>query len=71
MPNSLNSYTGINYNADDWIIYLNLTNKQTCFIAAQEGSFLKVALNVSIYIPPPWKGHKSREYTECKSALSI
>lgn len=53
MPDSVNDYTGINYNANDWIIYHSLANKQTCFIAAQEESLLTVALNVSIYIPPP------------------
>lgn len=53
-PDNLNNYPGINYNVDDCVIYCSLTNKQTWgFIAAQEGSLLRVAINVSIYIPLP------------------
>lgn len=53
-PDILNNYPGIKYNTDDCVIYCSLTNKQTWyFIATQEGSLLKVVINVSIYIPPP------------------
>lgn len=42
MPDNLNNYSGINYNADGCVMYSSLANKKTrCFIAAQEGSLLK------------------------------
>lgn len=70
-PDSLNNYPEMNYNAD-YIIYCSLMNKQAWyFIAAQEGSLWKVAINVSIYIPPLCKGPKSRENTEWKISLPI
>lgn len=34
MPDSLNNYPGINYNADDCIIYCSLMNKQTLYFIA-------------------------------------